>query len=141
MADREFGHIVHVGKLDGYAVRCDTWGAGPFLLTVAGRQHRFEDSDRFGPLRVRKDGSIPSDPWWPERHPFWVAHRCWVRQGRRLESDGVTCIWAPPKPTVVRHLGGRNFMMIEDGDEDGDLVDELGHPVRRAKRSPVNERS
>jgi hypothetical protein len=86
---REFGHSF-VTKPD---LCIDGWGAGPFLLTVAGKEHRFEDSDRFGPSRVKTNGDVAANPWWPEGHPFWRAHWCWKKQGRRLADDGVTCVW------------------------------------------------
>lgn len=83
----EFGHIGTIGG--GFCI--DTWGAGPFLLTVAGKTHRFEDSDRFGPVPLTKQDQ-PSDRFWGERHPFWRAYEAWRRQGRRVSDDGMICI-------------------------------------------------
>ena len=84
----EFGHTA----VNGPGFHLDAWGAGPFLLTVAGKTHRFTDSDRFGPLAEDRDGN-PLARQWGERHPFCAAHMAWVRQGRRVGPDGQTCIW------------------------------------------------
>ena len=121
----EFGH----SYFGGPGFRVDSWGAGPFGLVVDDKPHRFEDSDRFGPSRVNKDGSMPAHPYWPERHRFWIAHRAWRKDGRRLEADGITCIWDEPKPTVARRLGRKQLLVITFGDDDGALVDESGVPL------------
>jgi|GEM_PF-2173829 len=71
-------------------------GAGPFVLrTPDGRPHRFEDSDRFGPVRLRKDDEVSDARPWGEKHPFWARHSAWCRQGRRVAEDGITCILDP----------------------------------------------
>lgn len=95
----EFGHIASIGG--GFCV--DYWGAGPFLIYVNGKTIRFEDSDRFGPFALKKDGN-PSK-WQPgERHPFWKAWKAWKEQGRRLTDDRVTCVFDPPPPTKADAL-------------------------------------
>ena len=114
----EFGH--HFAGGPGFHV--DAWGSGPFVLEVAGKKHRFEDSDRFGPLRVTSR-DMPADHQWGERHPFWAAHRLWVRQGRRLAEDRQTCVWDPGKPTVIQRFGKRVGFTVLDGDEDGPVLD------------------
>ena len=49
----------------------------------------------------------------------------WVKQGRRLAPDGITCIYEyePPKPTKIRMVDQRNAVVVEHGDEGG------GHEV------------
>lgn len=84
----EFGHSYSWGS----GVMIDAWGAGPFAITVAGRAFRFEDSDRFGPLLVRRNGD-PTKNQPGERSPFWRPYALWRKQGRRLADDGVTCVW------------------------------------------------
>lgn len=44
----EFGHTAV--RAPGFCA--DSWGVGPFII----RGIRFEDSDRFGPYFIRKDG-------------------------------------------------------------------------------------
>lgn len=95
----------------------DTWGAGPFVIIAKGKSFRFEDSDRFGPSLVKKNGDI-ADKQPGERSPFWSAHSAWVKQGRRLADDKVTCVYEPLKPTVLQRIGGWNFKVIEQGDGD-----------------------
>lgn len=114
----EFGHhAAHVGSF-----HIDAWGSGPFVIEVAGKRHRFEDSDRFGPIRV-STSDVPLDRQWGERHPFWAAHRLWRDQGRRLAADGITCIWSPGRPTIIRKIGGRNAVVVSHGELDGAILD------------------
>jgi hypothetical protein len=110
----EFGHTGIITP----DICIDMWGAGPFLIEAGGKTFRFEDSDRFGPALVKKNGDPLANPWPGEFSAFWRAHRIWRRQGRRLEG-GTHCLWDEPKPEVVRHLGGRNYMHIEAGEQDG----------------------
>lgn len=115
----EFGH--HYGRLSGDFPGCwDSWGSGPFVIVLEGADFRFEDSDRFGPLLLNKDGR-PSERQPGERSPFWKAYNAWRRQGRRTADDGKTCVWDKPRPTKVRRIRGRHVEIIEDGDEDGDV--------------------
>ena len=109
----EFGHTGIVGA--GFCI--DSWGAGPFVIDAAGKQYRFEDSDRFGPSTLRKDGEIAvRQPG--EKSPFWQAHFAWLRQGRRTAENGVTCIYEPLRPTTY-YLIGRQMFLVEEGDENG----------------------
>lgn len=85
----EFGHNVW----SGLGVYIDGWGAGPFAIKVRGRIYRFEDSDRFGPALLRKDGELRVNHCPAENHPFWNAYKAWVKQGRRLGTDKITCIY------------------------------------------------
>lgn len=113
----EFGHHGIIGA--GFCIDC--WGAGPFIIEVDGKEYRFEDSDRFGPSLLNKDDSIKArQPG--ERNPFWMAHLAWVRQGRRLDADGVHCVWVPLKPTKFERVGQKNII-VEHGDADGPFVE------------------
>jgi hypothetical protein len=113
----EFGHKAFIGG--GMCI--DSWGVGPFVIAAGGKSFRFEDSDRFGPSLVKKNGDIAANPWPATGSPFWRAHRIWVRQGRRLE-DGKNCIWDEPKPQILKRIGGRHYIVIQNGEEDGETI-------------------
>lgn len=125
----EFGHSYSWGS----GVMIDAWGAGPFVITVAGRAFRFEDSDRFGPLLVLRNGAeARHQP--PEKSPFWRAYSLWRKQGRRLADDGMTCVWdhVPIAHLIVRHMSGRNYQIVGgDYNEGGGYVVE--HCAVRAR--------
>ena len=116
MAD--FGHI---GIIAG-GVCLDAWGVGPFVIEGKGTIYRFEDSDRFGPNLIKKDGD-PAKNQPGERSPFWKAHRLWVRQGRRTADDGMTCIYDQPRPTLYKKIARGFRLIVENGDEDGDFIE------------------
>lgn len=86
----EFGHLSGTFGSGGFI---DCWGAGPFIIEALGTTFRFEDSDRFGPSRVNKDGEISKQPFFAEASPFWNAWQRWKDQGRRVAEDGMTCLW------------------------------------------------
>lgn len=71
----------------------DCWGAGPFIIEYCGRCYRFEDSDMFGPVPLRKDNEIKEPGYFGEHNPFWEPWGLWVQQGRRTLPDGVTCVY------------------------------------------------
>jgi len=109
----DFGHA----SSNGPGFHIDYWGSGPFVLTVAGRSHRFEDSDRFGLTAISAKGEILARQW-GERHPFWSAYAAWVQQGRQVEDDAQTCVWEPRSPTKVRRIGRtRHCVIVERGDD------------------------
>lgn len=110
----EFGHIS--SRVWGAII--DVWGVGPFIIVVDEKSYTFEDSDRFGPALLKKNGTIRNNPYPPEKSPFWRAHFLWRRQGRKLETDGKTCIWVEPKPTLCR-IEGRQLITVEEGEPDG----------------------
>lgn len=112
--------IGHIGRIGG-GVCIDAWGSGPFFIKAGGKSFRFGDSDRFGPYLATKHGD-PTNAYLSERSPFWRAHRIWVRQGRRLEDDGKTCVWDEPKPSKVRRLSRSSVYQIEAGEEDGKML-------------------
>lgn len=124
----EFGH--HFARGDGTCI--DAWGSGAFVIEASGKSYRFEDSDRFGPSLIKRNGDFLANPYPPERSPFWRAHRLWVRQGRRVTDDGVTCVWHEPTPTKVVRLSRRASFIIENGEEDGVCVEvEMTDEIRR----------
>lgn len=88
-------------------------GEAEYLITVRGKDVRFEWSERFGPMPLNKDGSEARGIG--HKHGFWRAASLWNLQGRRL--DGNRAIWHEPKRPVLKHLGGRNYLVIEDGEE------------------------
>ncbi len=83
----EFGHFGFIG--DGICI--DVWGAGPYIISAAGHDFRFEDSDQYGPLIIEKNGE-PAVVQPGERSPFWARHKTWVENGRKTAGDGVTCL-------------------------------------------------
>lgn len=112
----EFGHFGVIGN----GICIDSWGAGPFTIKVGKRDVRFEDSDRFGPLLLTKN-DMPAEKQPGERSHFWKPYNRWRKQGRRVAEDGKTCIVDPPRPTLVIMVGRRR-MLIEEGDEDGEII-------------------
>jgi hypothetical protein len=125
----EFGHF---GTITA-GMCLDTWGAGPFVIEVGDRRFTFEDSDRFGPLLLRRDG-MPLDRQPGERHVFWRGYTPWRHQGRRVE-DGL-CVWQPFRPDRVRVVlvGRRRFVdVIEAGDDPFGSI-EIVETVRRLKQ-------
>lgn len=86
----EWGHF-YLQRGGGFFV--DHWGAGPFTITDGQKTWRFEDSERFGPVPVNKDGD-PNGRFFGERNRFWKVYYEWVRLGRRVSKDG-ECILEP----------------------------------------------
>ena len=120
----EFGHNHLIGALkagkESYGICIDGWGAGPFVIMHDGKLWRFEDSDRFGPALVKRNGDPLAKPWPGERSVFWRLHHIWRKQGRRFADDGTTCVleYTEPRPSkYVRR--GRNKIIVEHGDHDG----------------------
>jgi hypothetical protein len=125
----EFGH--EWSRPAGVCI--DSYGIGPFVVVAAnGKSYRFEDSDWFGPQLINKVGDPLKHPWPAESSPFWAAHLAWLRQGRRVADDGVTCVWEPLRPTRLRRIriNRNNYRVevIERGDPDGGEIyeDALG---------------
>lgn len=89
----EFGHA-YSNQGDAHI---DSWGAGPFKIEVVacGRSFLFEDSDRFGPVPMKKNGwEVKAPGYFAENSMFWHVWGKWKAQGRRVADDGVTCIWS-----------------------------------------------
>lgn len=84
----EFGHsAINVGDF-----HLDSWGAGPFKISVGAEIFEFEDSDRFGPVHC--ENGEPSGFQFLQESTFWPAWQAWKDQGRRVAADGVTCVWS-----------------------------------------------
>jgi len=88
----DFGH----GYANMGGAHIDTWGAGPFVIRVAGKRYWFEDSDMFGPLLTSKNGRI-LDRQPGEKNPFWAAYTMWRQSGRPCKR-GFVCRWVKPRP-------------------------------------------
>lgn len=128
----EFGHF---GKIMPGVGCIDAWGAGPFVIEAAGKSWRFEDSDRFGPYIINRRGDITNSQPGP-RSPFWHAHRAWREQGRKVADDGVTCVYEPLPPLIIRHMGGRHYKYVS-GDIDAPetiRLNRAGEPIKKTKR-------
>lgn len=110
MTDRQFSIPTDYGRAFG-----DCFGSGNYLIDVGRKVQQFDWSDRFGPLPTRKNG-VPVDL--EPKHPFWRAVSLWKLQGARL--DGKTAIWHEPKRPVLKHLGGKNYLVVENGEEGWD---------------------
>lgn len=92
----------------------DCFGGGEYFISTNRGVIRFEWSDRFGPLPTTKAGrELKLGP----RHDFWRAASLWNIQGRRI-IDG-KAFWHEPRKPVLKHLGGKNYRVVEDG--------EIGH--------------
>ena len=114
--DRQFS----IPKPDGFdkpgtppsRIMIDCFGGGEYFIDLRGKLVRFEWSEQFGPMPINKDGSeaLSIGP----KHGFWRAASLWNLQGQRL--DGNCAIWHEPKKPVLKHLGGRNYMVVEDGE-------------------------
>lgn len=111
-----FGH--HSGIIAGSkgTMFIDSWGSGPYVIETNGVSYRFEDSDQFGPLLIKKNGD-PRDKQPGPRSPFWRAHWLWKQQGRQMKPDHITCIWRNPRPTIYQRVGNRSYV-LEHGEPD-----------------------
>ena len=94
------------------------------MITNDGKTFRFEDSDRFGPTRLRENNEINErHPYFGHRSAFWPAYDAWKKGGRRVADDRITCIWDTLKPTKIYRVGRRTAVIVEHGDEGGPTVD------------------
>jgi hypothetical protein len=130
MTTTEFGHeTTNIGVM---SCHIDVWGVGPFVITHDGKSWRFEDSDRFGPALVKKNGDLLNEPYPLQESPFWFAHAVWKNQGRKVEYDGITCVWRMPKPATVR-CHGRSMIVVEHGAKYGAIISAVtGKVIRKA---------
>ena len=96
----EFGH----NYASAPGMHIDSWGTGPFVLRYRSLSWRFEDSDRFGPALICKNGELRKHPYPQEHDPFWHVHKLWVKQGRRIAENGIDCIydWEAEEDWVCR---------------------------------------
>jgi hypothetical protein len=95
----EFGH----SHATAAGTHLDSWGAGPFKIEMVsgGKSFLFEDSDRFGPVPLKKNGwEVKAPGYFAENSQFWYAWQKWRDQGRRLAEDRQTCIWSHDEPAI-----------------------------------------
>lgn len=90
----------------------DSFGGDEHDIEVGGKVLRFEWSERFGPFPLTKTGAENTSIG--PRHKFWRAASLWNLQGRRLEGN--KAIWHEPRKPVLKRLGGRHYMVIEEGE-------------------------
>jgi hypothetical protein len=74
----------------GGAIICSFSDGVARTIIVRGKPYYFDFSERFGPYQQNKDGSERKREW--PKH-VWDAFQWWFDQGKRMEPDGVTCIW------------------------------------------------
>jgi hypothetical protein len=112
-----FSHGAGKGRFSG--ILCVDSGVGPFRITVGNKRWWFEWSDRWGPLRVRKDGGSAEQPGW--RSPFWRAACIWNAQGRRTNLQ--SAIWHEPPPIThyYRQIGKRTRVLVETIEPPGSI--------------------
>ena len=84
-------------------------GEPTLTLRANSKDYIFEFSDRFGPLFFNRKGREAASP--SMRSIFWSALNLWIQQGKR-SCDG-RCMWdAIEERDIVKHFGGRNYMVI-----------------------------
>jgi hypothetical protein len=115
-----FGHqAINFGS-----THIDSWGAGPFTLSVKGKRYYFTDSDMFGPLIESKHGEVLTrQPG--EKHTFWDAYAMWRKSGRQGRKVGrwTVCKWRMPRPGTYWKDGRGISHILSDPDLfDGSLV-------------------
>ena len=81
-------------------------------ILVGGEAIPFEFSEFFGPMPVTKRGA---EKHLGPKHLFWRAVSLWKFQGSRMA--GKVAVWHEPKAPVFSHLGGKNYAIIEYGDD------------------------
>lgn len=98
MAD-DYGHKSIIGTIEGCSFIMDSWGEGPFIIEVDGKELLFEESGRFGPIILNKSTRNPTEKQPGSRDRFWDAYGMWVKGGRKLMEGRVPqkAIWAVPK--------------------------------------------
>ena len=87
-------------------------------IVVNGETILFEVHPYCGPMHLKRDGSVRD---LGPRHQVWRIVSLWYRQGKVIGDDGL-CQWTEPKPPVLKHLGGRNYWVVEPGDDDWDAL-------------------
>ncbi len=88
---------------------------GQYLIRDGENQWRFEWSDRWGPLRVSKDGRTAGQPSWRSR--FWTVTTIWAKQGKRTQPFGreTLAVWDQPPAAIYRYrqIGRRSRLLID----------------------------
>jgi hypothetical protein len=88
-----------------------SWGGQDRRITdEAGKSWLFEDHPRFGPIVLNRRGE-PASTQPGSRSPFWTAWQWWNQGGKKLNADGITCVWEKPAEPELVHLGGRNYAL------------------------------
>jgi len=103
---KPFGTLVHISF------------AGPeyIILDAKRNKWRFEDHRYCGPIVIGKDGD-PMAVQPPENSPFWDAVQLWYAQGKRTndpKTGEIWCVWDKPTMQKMRHVGGRNYVLVTD---------------------------
>lgn len=100
---------------------------GVYELSIFGETILFEWSEIFGPLPITKTGR---ERKLRNAHPFWSAVSLWAIQGK--QSDGSRAVWHMPKQPVVKHIAGKHYRLVEDGE----LGHEIGASLLRKQPAP-----
>lgn len=95
---------------------CEFGDPADYRIVVGAQTYRFEWSDRFGALVIDRTGREGRQPPWGAN--FWKATSLWFRQGKQVDGGGY-CVWRRPAPAKLRHIKGRQYLVIEiDPDDD-----------------------
>lgn len=87
-----------------------------FRIVVDAKEYTFEWHAYCGPMPTTKRGD---ERKLGSRHRFWKAVTWWNMQGREVK-DGL-CAWRVPRPPKLKHLGGRHYEIVEDGEPGWDI--------------------
>jgi hypothetical protein len=105
---------------------CLLLGGPEYDIVVRGRTYHFEMHPYNGPNLINPDGSVKvKQP--AERDPFWRAVALWEKQGRRLEAEG-RCVWDLEPVPVIRHLRGRQYLVVGERMPDDIMVESIEEP-------------
>lgn len=98
---------------NGTRAMIDNFASDDMTIAVGTHIIKFEFSQMFGPMALTKTGAERSLP--PKlNHQFLRAASLWNAQGKRM--NGSQAIWHEPKKPVLKHLGGRHYQVIEQGE-------------------------
>lgn len=91
---------------------CTSWAVLPdFRISIDGEEYTFDWHAYCGPTPTTKRGY---ERKLGPRHKFWKVVTWWKLQGREVK-DGL-CVWRVPQPPKLKHLGGRHYLIIENGE-------------------------
>jgi len=89
---------------------CILAGGPTLIISVGGKDERFEEHPYCGPMPVNARGE---ERTLRPRHAFWTAVTQWYAGGKQILPDG-RCEWHPkPDPRVGMVRIGRNWMSPE----------------------------
>lgn len=84
---------IHETIMTGFgAIHIDSWSSGPYKMPVKDKYVLFEDSDRFGPLFVCKNGASKENQ--SACKLFWTHYERWREIGKPLDGD--VCVLTKP---------------------------------------------